>query len=182
MKFEFTENAELEAKLMVAAKKSHDEPNQEAKEAAYDRMAIEAGVSSGLEAILRGIWFLKSATPEYRAKVNAALEELDPNYQDSPNPNVRIVHDGDKTVINLNAAAEVELHNMGLEDTPELREFVNQVAEAAVTGSPLAAPYVAAGAIKIFKKQIAPGIEAHGIGFHRTKFAEMLKSPASYMN
>lgn len=183
MKFEFTENADLDAQLMIAAKKSHFADD---KEAEFDRLAKAAGVSGMLEALLRGIWYLKTATQEYRDKVNARLSVLDPNYAEMERTKLKTDH----VIINGEEVTRIELQSpdptnpasLGLESTPEITEFINQVAEAASVGGPLAQPYIAAGAIKVYKKQIAPGIEVQGIGFHKTKFAEMLKSPASHMN
>lgn len=76
-----------------------------------------------------------------------------------------------------------DLSQLGLDPTPEMFEFVNQLAESAITGSPLAQPYIEAGAIRVFNKDIIPGhLGFQAVGFHNTKLAEMLKSPASHYN
>lgn len=75
-----------------------------------------------------------------------------------------------------------DLQQLGLEPTPENLEFVNQLAEAASVGAPLAQPYVEAGAIKLYQKELSPGITFQAVGFHVTKLAEMLKAPASHYN
>lgn len=78
-----------------------------------------------------------------------------------------------------------ELKQLGIDPTPENLEFVNQIAEAASTGAPLAQPYIDSGAIKVFERELQMPfglVTFQGIGFHQTKFAEMLKAPASHYN
>lgn len=75
-----------------------------------------------------------------------------------------------------------DLKRLGLESTPEMLEFVNQLAEAASANAPLAQPYIEAGAIKIYQKEVFPGVTFQAVGFHHTKLAEMLKAPASHFD
>lgn len=82
----------------------------------------------------------------------------------------------------MSEAKSEDLTGIGIEPTPENLEFINQLAEAASVGAPLAQPYIDSGAIRVFQKEVMPGVTFQAIGFHNTKLAEMLKSPASHYN
>jgi hypothetical protein len=183
MIIDFKENPQLDAQLMVVAKQTHDQPDPIA---AYTEAVAKLGLSRE-EALMRGLWYLNLTKPEYRDKVRIELKKLDPDYCDLGQGGRRVkdvVIDGQEaTMIHLPELEEnVDLPELGLAATPEMREFLNQLAESAIEKSPLAQPYIDAGAIQVRVSKLGPGIEAHRVAFHKTKFAQMMKSPASFMN
>lgn len=66
----------------------------------------------------------------------------------------------------------------GIPDAPEIREFLDQIAIAAIEGGPLAKPFLDAGAIRVQSQEIMPGLTVSGIAVHKDKLREMLLNPA----
>ena len=85
--------------------------------------------------------------------------------------------------IPLSEATPDSLKEIGLPETPEMVEFVNQIAEAAATGSPLAKPYLDAKVVVVVRTEVSPGIMIEGVGFDKTNFARMvMESTSAYAN
>ncbi len=102
--------------------------------------------------------------------------------KDAPKAQKVIVDGQEATALPLISAKNENLIALGLEPSPELLEYMDQIAISAIEGGPLAQPFIEAGAIKVKTKIISPGVMVKGVGFHETKFAEVIKRPSPLAN
>lgn len=85
-----------------------------------------------------------------------------------------------KKQIAFSGADKESVAKLGLPPSDEMVEFINQIGEAAANGGALAQPFLDAGVIRIREQQLIPGIlSVRAVGFHNTKFAEVLNAQVS---
>jgi len=92
---------------------------------------------------------------------------------------------GDESGLKLSLGDNDELKAiaaLGVDPTPENLKLINDIADSAIEDGLLAQPYIHAGAVVVYKNDLAPGVSAKAVGFHQTKLAEMLKNPLGFTN
>lgn len=181
-KYKFEQNVELDASLCYAAY-TNPRDGREGTER-FMEASKTLGIATYTEGIERGLWLFEQPKT-YRDTVKARFKEmLEANHIPEPakNPAGHIHIPQGAVRLAESEPSMKDLENLGVEQTPEMLEFVNQIAEAAVARAPLAQPFVDADAVRVVTRELAPGVFYTGVHVHQEKFAEMLKEKPDLRN
>jgi hypothetical protein len=185
MNRQFKQDAELDASLCFAAFTNPQDGKDGTKRFAEASVAL--GITDCNEVFERGLWLIHQPK-EYQEAVRTRFKELlaqrkkeEPKTEPEKD-NFGIPIPKGATRLAQRDPELGDMKNLGLDETPEIVEFVHQVANAAVKGEPLAKPFLDADVLRVVTRELSPGIFYTGVHVHQQKFAEMLKERPDLRN